>query len=56
MREQTIGEIVSDNIRTANVFKKHGLDFCCGGGEKLETACENKGTDLDAIWPIWNWS
>jgi len=49
MREQTIGEIVSDNIRTANVFKKHDLDFCCGGGEKLETACENKGTDLDAI-------
>ncbi|MBT3300728.1 MAG: iron-sulfur cluster repair di-iron protein [Candidatus Marinimicrobia bacterium] len=49
MKEKTVGEIVSDDIRTATVFKKHGLDFCCGGGEKLETACQKKGADLEAI-------
>ncbi len=49
IKEKTVGEIVSDDIRTATVFKKHGLDFCCGGGEKLETACQNKGADLEAI-------
>ena len=49
MKEKTVGEIVSDDIRTATVFKKHGLDFCCGGGEKLEIACNNKGANLDKI-------
>jgi regulator of cell morphogenesis and NO signaling len=49
LKEKTVGEIVAEDIRTANVFKKHGFDFCCGGGEKLETACSNKGADLEAI-------
>lgn len=49
MKEKTVGEIVSNDIRTATVFKKHGLDFCCGGGEKLEAACQNKGADLESI-------
>ena len=49
MKEKTVGEIVSDDIRTATVFKKHGLDFCCGGGEKLEIACNDNGVHLDEI-------
>ncbi len=49
IKEKTVGEIVSDNIGTANVFKKYGLDFCCGGGEKLEAACRNKGANFDEI-------
>ncbi|MDP3312925.1 DUF542 domain-containing protein [Lutibacter sp.] len=28
---KTIAEIVSDDISTASVFKKHKSDFCCGG-------------------------
>ena len=43
---QTIGDIVSKDIRTASVFKKYGLDFCCGGGKKLITVCEEKGVNL----------
>jgi regulator of cell morphogenesis and NO signaling len=49
LEERTVGEIVSDDYRTAGVFKKYGLDFCCGGKKKLADACERKGLDLDLL-------
>ena len=39
-KESTVAAIVSNNIKTADVFKKHGIDFCCGGGVSLERVCE----------------
>ncbi|HKL17348.1 MAG TPA: iron-sulfur cluster repair di-iron protein [Halalkalibaculum sp.] len=49
LEELTVGEIVTDDFRTAGVFKKYGLDFCCGGKKKLSDACERKGLDLDLL-------
>ena len=49
MKKETIGSIVTSDIRTANVFKKYGLDFCCGGGEKLEEACLNKNISVEDV-------
>jgi regulator of cell morphogenesis and NO signaling len=43
--EKTIAEIVSKNIKASHVFKKHGIDFCCGGGVTVEKACHKKGID-----------
>lgn len=48
-KEETVGNIVADDFRTAGVFKKYGLDFCCGGGRKLTEACEEKGVDMEAV-------
>jgi regulator of cell morphogenesis and NO signaling len=39
----TVGQIVTKDIRKAEVFKKLGIDFCCGGKKTLEQACEEKG-------------
>lgn len=47
--EQTVGEIVAKDYRTAGVFKKYGLDFCCGGGRSLAAACEKKGLQPEAL-------
>jgi len=47
--ESTIGAIVAADFRTANVFEKHGIDFCCGGKVALATACTEKGLDLAEI-------
>ena len=33
---KTIGEIVAEDFRTAAIFKKHGIDFCCRGGRTIE--------------------
>lgn len=46
---KTIGEIVAADFRTARVFEKHGIDFCCGGKTALAAICAEKGFDPDAI-------
>jgi len=46
---ETIRDFVTGDFRTAAVFDKYGLDFCCGGGLPLEDACRKKGLDLEAI-------
>ena len=45
----TIGEMVANDYRTAEVFKKFGLDFCCGGGKTLDEVCKRKGVDKEAL-------
>ncbi|MEI6749728.1 MAG: iron-sulfur cluster repair di-iron protein [Bacteroidales bacterium] len=46
IKEITIGEIVADDFRSASLFKKEGIDFCCGGKKSLTQACEEKGVEL----------
>jgi len=46
---KTIGEIVAADFRTATVFEKHGIDFCCGGKVALAATCTEKGLDLAAL-------
>ena len=38
--KMTLGEITAEDYRTAIVFKKYNMDFCCGGKKTLEDACE----------------
>ena len=47
--EQKIADIVALNIKTAHVFKKYGIDFCCGGGITIQKACEKKNIDFNLI-------
>ena len=41
----TIGEFVANDWRTTEVFKRHGIDFCCGGKRTVAEACQKKGID-----------
>jgi regulator of cell morphogenesis and NO signaling len=45
VKEQTIGEIVASDFRKAEVFKKYGIDFCCGGKVTISEACADKEID-----------
>jgi regulator of cell morphogenesis and NO signaling len=40
---ETIGEIVANDYRKAQVFKGFGIDFCCGGKKTIAEVCEKKG-------------
>lgn len=37
-----VTDIVTHDYRTAAVFRKYDIDFCCGGKWPLELVCENK--------------
>lgn len=47
----TVGEIVSMNFRTAQLFDKNNIDFCCGGNISLEQACTKSNVDIEKIIP-----
>lgn len=41
----TVSEIVRGNYRTADVMKKFGINYCCGGKASLAEACSNSKVD-----------
>jgi hypothetical protein len=45
-----IGNMVAEDFRTAAIFKRHGIDFCCKGGRTIEEACNNKKLDPEKIY------
>lgn len=45
-REDTIGEIAARDLAKVRIFKKYGLDFCCGGKKTVKEACAEKGIDV----------
>jgi len=45
----TVAEIVTGNIKAAHIFKKHGIDFCCGGGITIEKACDKNNVDISIL-------
>lgn len=47
--ESTVGQLVAADYRTADVFKHHGIDFCCGGKKTLKKVCEEHHIDILAI-------
>ena len=46
MENKTVAQIVASDMRTATIFKKYGIDFCCGGGKPVTEAC--KATEIEA--------
>ena len=50
LQEKTIGEYVAENFRTAAVFKKYGINFCCKGSRTIEETCRMKDLDPAPIY------
>lgn len=49
VHEETIGEIVTQDYRKAQVFKSFGIDFCCGGKKTIAEVCEKNGMDAAEV-------
>lgn len=46
---RTLGDIAASLPGATAVFRRHKLDFCCGGNVALDEAAAAKGLDLDAL-------
>jgi len=49
MTTQSLGQIAASLPGATAVFRRHRLDFCCGGAESLDDAARQKGLDPAAI-------
>ena len=47
--EMTIRDIVANDFRTAAVFQRHGIDFCCKGDRSVQDACRNGRVTADQV-------
>jgi len=47
--ETTIREIVASDYRTAAIFQRHGLDFCCNGCQTIQQGCDKSGADPGVV-------
>lgn len=47
----SVGDIVKVNFKTAQIFEKNSIDFCCGGLISLGEACNIANVDVDQLIP-----
>lgn len=47
--EARVGNLVTEDLRRARIFKTYGIDFCCGGGISVQEACRRKGIDEEEL-------
>lgn len=44
-----VTDIVTRDYRTAGVFRKYDIDYCCGGKWPLDMICQNKNVNVDDV-------
>lgn len=48
-RSETVGMLVAEQPLRASVFDRFGIDYCCGGKQSLDVACEQGGIAPDTV-------
>ena len=49
LKNKTIGSFVAEDFRTAAVFSKYKIDFCCKGNRTVTEVCEKQSINSDAL-------
>ncbi|HEY9141866.1 MAG TPA: iron-sulfur cluster repair di-iron protein [Bryobacteraceae bacterium] len=47
--EKTVRELALGNPTATRVFEKLGIDYCCGGGQTLEQACQAAHVSISQV-------
>ncbi|MCB9913987.1 MAG: iron-sulfur cluster repair di-iron protein [Planctomycetes bacterium] len=47
--DTTVATVATEHPLATRVFARHGIDFCCGGGQPLAEACGAKGLDVRTV-------
>jgi len=48
-KKSLVADIVAKDYRTADVFRRYGIGYCCGGKWPIDIACEMQGVDADTL-------
>ncbi len=48
-KNDIVGEVVAADYRSAAVFQKFGIDFCCKGNVRIADVCETKNIDSASL-------
>ncbi len=48
-KSTSVGSIVGENFKTANIFESKGIDFCCGGNQTIEVASSEKNVEIEPL-------
>lgn len=49
MTTRTVRDLAVENPAATRIFEKFGIDYCCGGGQSLEQACERANISIDQV-------
>ncbi len=49
VQEKTIGQMVAEDYRIAQVFKNHKIDFCCQGNRSIKEVAEKHRLEADTL-------
>ena len=47
--EKTVRELALENPGATRVFERLGIDYCCGGGQTLEQACQAAHVSINQV-------
>ncbi|NLI99885.1 MAG: iron-sulfur cluster repair di-iron protein [Bacteroidales bacterium] len=47
--QRIVGEIVAENYKTAAIFKRYRIDFCCNGNRTIADATKSKEIDEEKL-------
>jgi len=50
LADLTLSEIVTKNFKSAAIFEKYGLDFCCRGKKSIYEACVEKEVSPEEVF------
>ena len=45
----TLADLAATSLSAVRILEQHGLDYCCGGRQSFEEACQTKGLKPESI-------
>lgn len=47
--EKTVRDLAVENPTATRIFERFGIDYCCGGNQSLEQACDKAKVSVDEV-------